>query len=117
MMHYEKTCVSPFVTVHAFSIDFSGIPGFSGNGAFDFLKVPRVTREILDHKDRLDQKEIKAIPEPLVQLDHKDHREFKVRKAIKVIGEIWVQLVLQVHKAFKDQLVLKDLLDLSKPLT
>jgi len=34
-----------------------------------------------------------------------------------VIGEIWVQLVLQVHKAFKDQLVLKDLLDLSKPLT
>jgi hypothetical protein len=28
-------------TAHAFSIDFSGLPGFGGNGGLDFLKGPK----------------------------------------------------------------------------
>ena len=35
------TAMTYMQSAHAFSIDFSGLPGFGGNGALDFLKGPK----------------------------------------------------------------------------
>lgn len=35
------TSMAYIQSAHAFSIDFSGLPGFDGNGALDFLKGPK----------------------------------------------------------------------------